>query len=599
VGGSERGSVAVVLLVLLVITVLAGATVERAISASRSGRAEQDRLLVRSALDIGVAEATAKLDAGQTGPFTGSGTLSTGASWWYHAAPVSGGYRVTAAASAGTALRQQGVVVSRTTAGGWAPSSTREAAPSPYALAVLSTPGLQAYWRLDETTSSSFADASGNGLSAAISGGVSLNQAGALSASGDGNGAASFNGVDSIAVGPDALAFDGRVPFTVSAWMRPAGSGDAAQYVVVREATVGGLRNSWALGWNLANGQPYLLRVGNDVIERSFAGAPITVGAWSHVVAAYDGTTARIYVDGVLSASPASTVSISPVAAAVSLGKGISNTRFNGTSDEVAVWNRSLAATEVARLYAAGTSGTVAPPTSYSVTVMETPGLLGYWRLVDTGGTTAADASGRGMHGTYSGGFTLGGPTAMADGTGGSVALNGSDGQVALPADVVGVVDGEITVTAWVRTTDADAPVVSMRRSGFGNPVLDFHLGNNGVGNVGTGRPTVLLRDDGGGGTVAFTSPTAVNSGQWVFLAYTRTTAKLNTIYVDGVAVVTGTDTVNTITTDLVRIGREPVWGAGGTANLAGDVQDVAIWSRALTATEIATLHSRATQPGA
>jgi hypothetical protein len=72
-------------------------------------------------------------------------------------------------------------------------------------------------------------------------------------------------------------------------------------------------------------------------------------------------------------------------------------------------------------------------PDRYQTQVMaDSP--FGYWRLGETAGTSAADSSGHGNTGTYSGGVTLGQP-GLPPGVPGDTAVlfNGIDGRVAVP----------------------------------------------------------------------------------------------------------------------------------------------------------------------
>ena len=55
---------------------------------------------------------------------------------------------------------------------------------------------------------------------------------------------------------------------------------------------------------------------------------------------------------------------------------------------------------------------------------------LAYWRLNETSGTTAADATGNGNAGTYNTGVVLGQPSVLADGR--AAEFNGTTGEVAL-----------------------------------------------------------------------------------------------------------------------------------------------------------------------
>ena len=81
----------------------------------------------------------------------------------------------------------------------------------------------------------------------------------------------------------------------------------------------------------------------------------VAVGAWTHVAATYNGTTASVYVNGVLAGSQAFT-GYNLASGGVRLGEYVSATgyKFAGAIENARVYNRALSATEIAALYASG-----------------------------------------------------------------------------------------------------------------------------------------------------------------------------------------------------------------------------------------------------
>jgi hypothetical protein len=79
------------------------------------------------------------------------------------------------------------------------------------------------------------------------------------------------------------------------------------------------------------------------------------IGAWHHVVVVYEpGVGATFYVDGVAAGTDSSyTAAIIPNSANVQIGKWAkANSRyFDGTIDEVVVYNKALSAAEVLNRY--------------------------------------------------------------------------------------------------------------------------------------------------------------------------------------------------------------------------------------------------------
>jgi hypothetical protein len=125
---------------------------------------------------------------------------------------------------------------------------------------------------------------------------------------------------------------------------------------------------------------------------------------WYHVAGTYDGTTMRLYVNGVLNASMAFPGTVTGTGA-FTIGRNYDNTRIlSGSVDEVRVWTRTLTATEIQ-----------ANACSVSPTA---PGLAGYWKLDNGTGTTATDASSGNHPATLMGGptWTTSIPAACAGG---------------------------------------------------------------------------------------------------------------------------------------------------------------------------------------
>ena len=118
----------------------------------------------------------------------------------------------------------------------------------------------------------------------------------------------------------------------------------------------------------------------------------------------------------------------------LSFGTRTGSTEYwNGALRDVRVYSRKLCPTEIAALY----------------------GLIGHWKLDETSGTTAADSSGIGNHGTYSGSPTLGVAAAVDLGT--HFPSNGT--MLIAPASAslnsLGVSNADFCVAFWVKPSTA------------------------------------------------------------------------------------------------------------------------------------------------
>src|SRR5919204_489335 len=84
------------------------------------------------------------------------------------------------------------------------------------------------------------------------------------------------------------------------------------------------------------------------------AGGVVTAGSWYHLVGTYDGSTQRLYVNRALVASQAPTGNVDTVGGDFRIGTTRATEFFNGTIDDVAVYNKALTPAQVEAHYEAG-----------------------------------------------------------------------------------------------------------------------------------------------------------------------------------------------------------------------------------------------------
>ena len=207
--------------------------------------------------------------------------------------------------------------------------------------AVAQTTGLVAYWPLDVDAS----DVTSNGSDGAISG--------AQPVSGVVDGAHSFDGLDDevVIVSPSApLKNSVAGPHSMAMWVRLSEVPSVPKFVL-DGVTVGldqqGVRFEW-------NAKPIFKWVTSSGSFRAYAATTLTVGTWAHIVGVFDGMEGRIYVNGQLDGTTAS----SGVAAAANIwkignvsGGGTGDGFFPGLIDDVRVYNRALLPEEIVTLY--------------------------------------------------------------------------------------------------------------------------------------------------------------------------------------------------------------------------------------------------------
>jgi len=200
---------------------------------------------------------------------------------------------------------------------------------------LLNNTGLVGSWHFSEDATSKAFDMSGLGNQGTISGTGTLSTSGRF-----GNG---FYGDGSVA-NKVSISYDASINMTnalsIEAWVNPAGS--VTKEIVSRMNSDGSASVSYEL---YQNGQ----KIGFKLFKASTAytwttNTDLSLNTWHHVVATWDGATAKVYVDGKLDMTPGTLASpIDSSSYGLSIGAyGNNNFLFNGKIDEVKLYNRAL-----------------------------------------------------------------------------------------------------------------------------------------------------------------------------------------------------------------------------------------------------------------
>jgi Concanavalin A-like lectin/glucanases superfamily len=297
--------------------------------------------------------------------------------------------------------------------------------------------GAAAYWRLGETSGATAVEVIG-GANGTISGGVTLNQAGALS---DGDTAMVFNGTTGYISVPSSTAITPTGSFTVETWVKTL---TATEVPLVEKFDAGNAGFMLSLN-NFGGGNYYALWVGNGWVEGP---GVVADGQWHHLVGVWNGTTVSLYLDGALRRSIAPTgVNLPATTHALEIARRWDvSTYSNASLDDVAIYKTALTAQQIALHYYLGQPRYAAG--SYPDKVIR-DGASAYWRLGETSGTTANDSIGT-AHGTISGGVTLNQTGAIADGDK-AMAFNGTGTiQTATPFTA----PATFTIELWLKSVD-------------------------------------------------------------------------------------------------------------------------------------------------
>ena len=281
--------------------------------------------------------------------------------------------------------------------------------------------GTVIHFPFDCSLGTALRDATTNGYDLSVKSGRPV-----FSAEGRSGGCLYFDGSTVLEVAPfPELVPTGNAPYTVSLWAKAAEDcNDKGGWIGYgKPGTPGGANNfrlnlSFTKVWNYW----WAMDAGAELPSGDFK------DGWHHVVGTYDGTTRRLYCDGVLRISDSSyTPNFGDEQFLI--GATLNDKNFTGWIDDVFIANRAFTDEEVSVLYQDG--GIVSTPSSVGSTLDVSSGGLIFdqsavYYPFSSAETLLSDHSGNGAHlhvaGGSSGTFSADSPFA----TGGSIYLDGS-----------------------------------------------------------------------------------------------------------------------------------------------------------------------------
>ncbi|HVJ65338.1 MAG TPA: LamG-like jellyroll fold domain-containing protein [Bdellovibrionota bacterium] len=425
-----------------------------------------------------------------------------------------------------------------------------------------------------------------------------------------------FNGTSSYLSTPNAGLNPNTTALTAMAWVYLDATGGGEKKIIQQLDGTGAGRV-----WISYSGATFMSYLGANWTYSTTIPA---AGTWYHLAMTSTGggtSTVSIYVNGKFEASQVLNAEASTGSYAIGAHKTYAANFFPGKLDDVAIWSTALSAAEIATIYdrqRPAYSGTFTsrvmdgksssswtklswvPPlpflkslpdggssesstnyTSQGDNLMS--GIVGLWHLDEAAGTSGAgsviDKSGQATpnNGTPTG-ITFGNPgkfssAALFDGTSSQLSIPTTSGMGSLTA---------MTLSAWVRPNIVDASQ-DIIIDGGGD--VRFRLSvNNGLFNNGFGDGT-------GWNQGGLASTTVATVGNWYHVVSTIDENYVR-MYVNGVK------EAESATGSARSIG-VPVWPtiiggySGGGYKFSGTMDEVAIWSRALSTPEVLKLYRR------
>jgi hypothetical protein len=156
---------------------------------------------------------------------------------------------------------------------------------------------------------------------------------------------------DAVAVPGAPDVFTGTHAYTVELWVRPLGIDGTYRYLFSRETTTSAGRQGTGV-WIQSRGigfERYRDGIGTSVTVAT----GLAVGEWSHVVASYDGTYMRLFVNGVMvNAKQTTTPLLAGGTLELGAGAGGGSGYLFADLDDVALFDRAVTRSHVAAHYA-------------------------------------------------------------------------------------------------------------------------------------------------------------------------------------------------------------------------------------------------------
>ena len=205
---------------------------------------------------------------------------------------------------------------------------------------VAQNQGLVAAYGFEEGTGASTADSSGFGNTGALTDT-------AWNATGRYGKALTFNGTSSSVNVVDNNSLDLTNRMTLEAWVRPTTSA-GWQTVLLKENPAQSDLVYALYGNDPAAGAAAYLRSGSATTSATNT-TRLPLNTWTHVAATYDGSNIRLYQNGTLVTTKAFTGTMANSTGPLRIGgNSVWGEWFQGSIDEVRVYNRALSAAEIA-----------------------------------------------------------------------------------------------------------------------------------------------------------------------------------------------------------------------------------------------------------
>jgi len=308
----------------------------------------------------------------------------------------------------------------------------------------------------------------------------------------------------------------------------------------------------------------------------------LSADQWYHVVATHDGTTFKAYINGSQEYSDTRTLNTGTTGFRIG-GVPWNNGGefFNGKIDQVRVFSKALSSSEVTTLY----SETASTVESLDPLSEDTTGTL---QVLGDSSCVAAykfENDETDLSGNYNGTGTAIQYAAGRYGQGAD--FNGTTSQITT-SNITGLDTTTISISCWVYMHEVSTFNHFVSRFGTGgHSTYQFILRNT------SAAKWSLATYDGTGSGDSLTSTATASANTWYHVAAVidGTSKK---IYVNGSEVASSTVafSVNTSSGEGLNIGGRDDFGASNSERMNGKIDQVRVFSKALSASEVSTLYA-------
>jgi hypothetical protein len=432
------------------------------------------------------------------------------------------------------------------------------------------TSGLVGWWPFCGNAN----DESGNGNNGAPGSGVTLTTDRFFSS----NAAYDFNGSGNISLTTPPTT--GAQDFTISGWVKTNNTS------VRKGIACWGQDNPWQ--------STYFFITNTGYLNFGFAynGGPqsstfIADNQWHHVAVKCTSGLIQLYLDG---QPTATALQMNPniSGANKALGANIDNSgsnNFVGSLDDIGIWNRALTQQEITNLFNASLPANCLP--AYVPTI----GLVGWWPFCGN----ANDESGNGNDGTVNGAILTTDRNGVANK---AYSFDGVNDWIQVPSNSLYDNLSEITISSWINITSWCTPNVNGVEFfpilvQYASPQLQY--GNFGIQLTKANLNYFYLNSNNYDFNQS--SQNYWQNSQWVNLTVTASNG-IGKWFINGnnVSSVSNINFGSFLSGLPILIGRQSPATASLFTN--GKLDDIAIWNRALTQSEITALYSGTTTSG-